>query len=115
MARHRRSRIGWFRLRRGYQDLWLRYQELLKAHNDLQAEYDILLRPPDTMGRQTSWGRQNEDVLETAEIPVITSLPVPETAASGLDPDEAASLLARWSMSGSPSGAWERPDQGISG
>lgn len=107
MARHRRSKIPWFRLRRSYRALWLQYQGLLGAYEDMRREYELALNPPAPESRQTSWGRANEDILETQRVPVITQVPL---ADPGLDPDKAFALVRNTGLLAGP-GGWlgEKP------
>lgn len=101
MARHRRSRVPWFRLRRSYRALWLQYQGLVRAHEELLAEHELVMLPPPPEARQTAWGRANEDILETVAIPVITEVPPAEPP---LDPDKAFALIRNTGMLTGPGG-----------
>jgi hypothetical protein len=101
MARHRRSRVPWLRLRRSYRALWLQYQGLLKEYETLRGELELVLEPPPPEARQTAWGRANEDILETQLIPVITEVPPGDPP---LDPDKAFALIRNTGMLDGPGG-----------
>jgi hypothetical protein len=89
-----------------YRSLWAQYQDLLRDyraltedHQGVLEDHEGLLYDLERSGRrpaQTSWGRENEDRLDTEEIPQV----------EGLDPDKADALVRNVGLLREPSGSW---------
>lgn len=89
---YRDLRAAYAALLRDYRALEADHQTVLEDHEGLLYDLERAARRPD----RTSWGRANEDRLDTEELPV----------AEGLDPDKADALVRRVGLLHEPSGSW---------